>query len=77
MAAHELDESPEHVIEATSQRGLHFRQVAKCRTNLEARKHLAQRTERGVVPRRPVSTARVAPLGDIERGTAESCVCIA
>ena len=57
MTARESHQRSEHVIEATSERGLDFRQVAERCTHFEAREHLAQRTERSVVARSPVSPA--------------------
>jgi hypothetical protein len=45
------------VVEAAAQCRVDIRKVAERRTHLEAREHLAQRTERSVVARRPVATA--------------------
>jgi hypothetical protein len=42
MTASESYESSQHVVKAAPEPRVNFRQVAECRSNLEAREHLAE-----------------------------------
>jgi hypothetical protein len=71
VTARKSHQSSEYVVEASSHRRFDIRKVTERGPHLEAREHFAQRTERGVVARCPVSTARIRALCNVEGSTAK------